>query len=128
VGRARNIGELAAVLDYLQVAPVAKEIEELLAQQDRLEAMVSEALGAFDARGGWAEDGSLSLSARSSAKLGPRYRHYGQVAGEPGRSGQGDGVAEGIDVPIGAGHVIAVVVPGQGDPYDVIDGDPLPGQ
>jgi hypothetical protein len=60
---ARNIGELAAVLDYLHVAPVARDIEELLAQQDRLDAMVSEALGAFDAGGGWAEDGSLSLSA-----------------------------------------------------------------
>jgi hypothetical protein len=60
---AGNIGELAAVLDYLQVAPVARDIEQLLAQQDRLEAMVSEALGAFDAGGGWAEDGSLSLSA-----------------------------------------------------------------
>ena len=60
---AGNIKELAAVLDCFQVAPVAREIEELLAQQDRLAAMVSEALGAFDAGGGWAEDGSLSLSA-----------------------------------------------------------------
>ena len=63
VGRVKSVEELAAVLDCLQVAPVAREIEELLAQQDRLDAMVSEALGAFDAGVGWAEDGSLSLSA-----------------------------------------------------------------
>jgi len=63
VERVGSVEELAAVLDCLQVAPVAREIEELLAQQDRLDAMVSEALGAFDAGGGWAEDGSLSLSA-----------------------------------------------------------------
>jgi hypothetical protein len=63
VGAAGNIKELAAALGCLQVAPVAGDIEELLALRDRLDAKISEALRAFDAERCWAEDGSLSLTA-----------------------------------------------------------------
>jgi hypothetical protein len=62
MGAAGSIKELAAALACLQVAPVAGEIEELLALRDRLDARISEVLRAFDSELGWAEDGSLSLS------------------------------------------------------------------
>ena len=63
VGGAANIKELAAALACLPVAPVAGDMEELLALRDRLDAKISEALRAFDAEHAWAEDGSLSLAA-----------------------------------------------------------------
>ena len=63
VGAAGNIKELAAALACLAVAPVAGDIEELLALRDRLDAKISEVLRAFDAERCWAEDGSLSLTA-----------------------------------------------------------------
>ncbi len=63
VGAAGNIKELAAALACLPVAPVAGQIEELLALRDRLDAKISEVLRAFDAEHCWAEDGSLSLTA-----------------------------------------------------------------
>jgi hypothetical protein len=63
VGGVGSIKELADAISCLQVAPVAADIEELLAQQDLLDAKVSEALGVFEAEQGWAEDGSLSLTA-----------------------------------------------------------------
>ena len=67
VGWAGSIKELADAISCLQVAPVAADIEELLAQQDLLDAKVSEALGVFEAEQGWAEDGSLSLTARTTS-------------------------------------------------------------
>ncbi|HUC14810.1 MAG TPA: hypothetical protein VMS00_10195, partial [Acidimicrobiales bacterium] len=63
VGGVGSIKELAAALGCLPVAPVAGDIEELLALRDRLDAKISDALRAFDALGSWAEDGSLSLAA-----------------------------------------------------------------
>ena len=63
VGRAGSVKELVDALACLTVAPVAGDIEELLALRDCLDATISEALRAFDAEGCWAEDGSLSLSA-----------------------------------------------------------------
>jgi hypothetical protein len=63
MGAAGNIKELAAALACLQVAPVAGDIEQLLALRDRLDANISEVLRAFDSELGWAEDGSLSLTA-----------------------------------------------------------------
>jgi hypothetical protein len=63
VGGVGSIKELAAALGCLPVAPVAGDIEELLALRDRLDAKISDALRAFDALGCWAEDGSLSLAA-----------------------------------------------------------------
>jgi hypothetical protein len=63
VGGAGGIKELAAAIACLQVAPVAGDIEELLALRDRLDAKLSEALGVFESELGWAEDGSLSLTA-----------------------------------------------------------------
>jgi hypothetical protein len=62
VDGATDIKELAAAFACLVAAPVAGEIEELLALRDRLDARISEALRAFDAGGAWAEDGSLSLA------------------------------------------------------------------
>jgi hypothetical protein len=62
VDGAGDIKELAAALASLAVAPLAGEIEQLLALRDRLDAKISEALRAFDAGGSWAEDGSLSLA------------------------------------------------------------------
>jgi hypothetical protein len=58
-----NIKELADSIACLQVPPVAGPIEQLLALRDRLDAKISEALRALDSERGWAEDGSLSLSA-----------------------------------------------------------------
>jgi hypothetical protein len=69
VGAAGNIKELAAALDCLPVAPVAGEIEELLALRDRLDAKISETLRVFDADRSWAEDGSLSLTALLTMRL-----------------------------------------------------------
>ncbi len=63
VGGAGSVKELADAIACLQVAPVAAEIEELLAQRDLLDAKISECLAAFEAELGWAEDGSLSLTA-----------------------------------------------------------------
>jgi len=63
VGGAGSIKELAAAISCLQVAPVAKDVEELLAQRDRLDAKISGILRVFEAELGWAEDGSLSLTA-----------------------------------------------------------------
>ena len=63
VGGAGSIKELAAAVTCLPVAPVAGQIEELLALRDCLDAKISEFLRAFDAELGWAEDGSLSLTA-----------------------------------------------------------------
>lgn len=63
VDGAGSIKELAAAIACLQVAPVAGDIEELLALRDRLDAKLSEVLGVFEAELGWAEDGSLSLTA-----------------------------------------------------------------
>ena len=63
VGGAESIKELAAAVACLQIAPVAGQIEELLALRDRLDAKISEVLRVFDAERGWAEDGSLSLTA-----------------------------------------------------------------
>ena len=98
VGAAGNIKELAAALGCLQVAPVAGDIEELLALRDRLDAKISEALRAFDAERCWAEDGSLSLTAWLAAH-GRRSRreacreavtakrlspHYGRCLGRRG--------------------------------------------
>ena len=67
MGAAGNIRELVAALGCLQVAPVAGDIEELLALRDRLDAKISEALRVFDAERAWAEDGALSLTAWLSA-------------------------------------------------------------
>jgi len=63
VGAPGSIKELAAALACLPVAPVAGDIEELLALRDRLDAKISEALRVFDVERCWAEDGSLSLTA-----------------------------------------------------------------
>jgi hypothetical protein len=63
MGGVGGIKELAAAITCLQVAPVAEDIEELLALRDRLDAKLSEALRVFEAELGWAEDGSLSLTA-----------------------------------------------------------------
>ncbi|MGD0811424.1 MAG: hypothetical protein ABSA91_17200, partial [Acidimicrobiales bacterium] len=63
VGGAGSVKELADAIACLQVAPLAGEIEELLAQRDLLDAKISESLAAFEAELGWAEDGSLSLTA-----------------------------------------------------------------
>jgi hypothetical protein len=63
VGGVGSIKELADAITCLQVAPVADEIEQLLAQRDRLDVKLSEVLRAFEAEQGWAEDGSLSLTA-----------------------------------------------------------------
>jgi hypothetical protein len=63
VGAASSIKELAAAVTSLPVAPVAGDIEELLALRDRIDAKISEALRVFDSELGWAEDGSLSLTA-----------------------------------------------------------------
>jgi hypothetical protein len=63
VGGAGSIKELAAAISCLEVAPVAGDIEQLLALRDRLDAKISEFLRVFDAERGWAEDGSLSLTA-----------------------------------------------------------------
>ncbi len=60
---AGGIKELAGAIACLQVAPVARDIEELLALRDRLDSKLSEALHVFEAEQGWAEDGSLSLTA-----------------------------------------------------------------
>ena len=49
MGGAGSIKELAAALACLPVAPVAGDIEELLALRDRLDAKLSEALRVFDA-------------------------------------------------------------------------------
>jgi hypothetical protein len=62
VDGAGSIEELAAALACLAVAPLACEIEELLALRDRLDAKISEALRGFDAGGSWVSDGSLSLA------------------------------------------------------------------
>jgi hypothetical protein len=63
VGGVGSVKELADAITCLQVAPVADEIEQLLAQRDRLDVKLSEVLRAFEAEQGWAEDGSLSLTA-----------------------------------------------------------------
>jgi hypothetical protein len=63
VGGAGGVKELAAAISCLQVAPVAKDVEELLAQRDLLDAKISGILRVFEAELGWAEDGSLSLTA-----------------------------------------------------------------
>ena len=63
VAGAGGIKELAVAIDCLQVAPVAGDIEELLALRDRLDSKLSGALRVFEADQGWAEDGSLSLTA-----------------------------------------------------------------
>jgi hypothetical protein len=63
VGGAGGIKELADAITCLQVVPVAAAVEELLALRDRLDAKLSETLRAFEAELGWAEDGSLSLTA-----------------------------------------------------------------
>ena len=60
---AGSVKELAGALGCLQVAPVAGDIEELLALRDRLDSKLSGALHVFEAEQGWAEDGSLSLTA-----------------------------------------------------------------
>ncbi len=49
VGGAGSVKELADAIACLQVAPLAGEIEELLAQRDRLDAKISESLAAFEA-------------------------------------------------------------------------------
>jgi len=77
LGPAGSFNKQAAALACLQVAPVAGDIEELLALRDRLDAKISEALRAFDAEGCWAEDGSLSLSAWLAAH-GRRSRKEAQ--------------------------------------------------
>jgi Domain of unknown function (DUF222) len=63
VGGVGSVKELAGALSCLQVAPVAGDIEGLLALRDRLDSKLSEVLGVFEAEQGWAEDGSLSLTA-----------------------------------------------------------------
>jgi len=63
VGAAGNIKELTAAVARLPIAPVAGQIEEVLALRDRLDAKISEVLRVFDAERGWAQDGSLSLTA-----------------------------------------------------------------
>jgi hypothetical protein len=63
MGGVGSIKELLAALACLQVAPVAEDIEELLALRDRLDAKLSEALRVFETESGWSKDGSLSLSA-----------------------------------------------------------------
>jgi hypothetical protein len=63
VGGVGSVKELAGAISCLQVAPVAEDIEELLALRDRLDSKLSEVLGVFEAEQGWAEDGSLSLTA-----------------------------------------------------------------
>jgi Domain of unknown function (DUF222) len=62
VGAGGSIKELADALACLTVAPVAGEIEELLALRDRLDAKISEVLRAFDAERGFVDDGSVSLA------------------------------------------------------------------
>ena len=63
VGGVGSIKELADAITCLQVAPVARDVEELLAVRDRLDPKISEILRAFEAELGWADDGSLSLTA-----------------------------------------------------------------
>jgi hypothetical protein len=63
VGGVGGLKELADAITCLQVAPVARDVEELLAVRDRLDSKISKILRAFDAELGWAEDGSLSLTA-----------------------------------------------------------------
>jgi hypothetical protein len=64
---------LAAVVERLEVAPRAEDIEQALRARDRLDAKISEALRAFDAGQGWASDGSLSLTSWLAAH-GRRWR------------------------------------------------------
>jgi hypothetical protein len=48
-------------------SPAVGDIEEVLALRDRLDAKLSEVLQVFESERGWAEDSSLSLTARTTS-------------------------------------------------------------
>lgn len=60
---AATVEDLAKVVGTLAIAPEPAELEAALRLVDRLQAILSAALGEFGSNGGWEHDGSLSLTA-----------------------------------------------------------------
>jgi hypothetical protein len=54
---------LAEAIDELEIPPYGEAIAEAIALRDRLDATIAEAVGSFDAGGGWQAEGATSMTA-----------------------------------------------------------------
>ncbi len=71
---------LAQAVDELEIPPYGDAVAEVIAIRDRLDAAIAEAVGHFDAEGGWQGEGATSMTAWLRHRCSQRPRR-----GPPGR-------------------------------------------
>ncbi|MEA2973664.1 MAG: hypothetical protein QOG82_2122, partial [Actinomycetota bacterium] len=72
------LAELAETIEKLQIPPDSVAIAQVLALRDRLDALIAEAVGAFDAAQLWDMDSATSMTAwvRDKASMTSNAAHH----------------------------------------------------